>query len=355
MKNQTIEISIKTILTVIGIFILLFLLLKIATIFVLIFISFILMSAINPVVVWLEKKAIPKGFSVFIAILILILILILIFFITITPITSQLNKIAISIENLPVRIISLFPFLKSQFHLNANTLRLHISNYFSQNINNIFISSVNNITSTTISIFFTIGYLILVFVMAAYMLIYKDHFYNTTLQIIPKEYRKKILRIIYEVENQLGAWLIGQVIISLVIGFLFWLFLTILGIPYAFPIAIFAAFAEIIPFVGPIISGIVACVIVLFVSPNLFILAVILTALIQQLEANIIAPQIMKKVIGINPLILIIAIFIGATLYGLLGALIAIPIVTVIQLVIYDILQYDLLENNHHDNTLKNN
>ena len=356
MKNQTIEISTKTILTVIGIIVLLFLLLKIATIFVLIFMSFILMSATNPVVVWFEKKGIPKGFSVFITMLLIILIIILIFFVTITPITSQLNSIAISIENLPSKIINIFPFLKTQFHLNANVLKSNISRYFSQNTYNIFVSSFSNISSTTISLFFTIGYTILVFVMAAYMLIYKDHFYKTTLQIVPKLYRSKIEKIVYEVENQLGAWLIGQIIISFLIGFLFWLYLTILGAPYAFPIAIFAAFAEMIPFVGPIISGIVASIVVLFVSPSLFIFSVIFAALIQQLEANIIGPQIMKKVIGINPLIVIIAIFIGSTLDGLLGALIAIPMVTVLQLIIYDIIEYDLLESKkQHDNTPKNN
>ena len=353
MKNQTIEISTKTILTIIGILVLLFLLIKIATIFVLIFISFILMSAINPIVIFFEKRKIPRGLSVFFTMIILILVILLFLVITITPITSQLNRIIISIENLPTKVISSFPFLKTEFHLSASSLKSSLSKYFTQNVYNIFISSFNNLSSTTINILSTIIYTILIFVMSAYMLVYKDHFYKTSLQVIPKKNRSKIEKILYEVENQLGSWLRGQILISAAVGILFWIYLVILGNPYAFPLALFAAFAEVIPFVGPIVSGIVASIVVLFVSPSLFIFSVIFAALIQQLEANIIGPQIMKRVIGINPLIVIIAIFIGSTLDGLIGALIAIPIITVIQLVIYDILEYDLLENN--DNTPKNN
>ncbi len=355
MKKQTIEISTKTIFTIIGIFILLFLLIKIATIFILIFISFILMSAINPVVVWFENKKISRGLSVFITMAIIIFVIVLFFLITITPFTNQINNIIHSFSNIPTRIINYFPFLKNQFHVNANSLKFNISKYVSQNVYNIFISSFNNLSNTTISVFTTIGYTILIFVMSAYMLLYKEHFYKTTLQIIPKGTREQIEKIIYEVESQLGAWLRGQLIVSLAIGLLFFIYLFILGNPYALPLAIFAAFAEVIPFVGPIISGIVACIVVFLVTPGLLIFSIIFVIVIQQLEANIIGPQVMKRIIGINPLIVIIAIFIGSSLDGLLGALIAIPIITVLQLVIYDILEYNLLDNNKNDHTLKNN
>ena len=335
MKSQTIEISTKTIFIVIATLVGIYFFLKIAFVFVLIFLSFILMSAIDPLVVWFEKRKLPRGISVIFSMLIIIIIVGFFFYITISPITNQIDQIVAAFGTIPQKLAHIFPFIKSNSTVKIGGFNLY--KYIFNNFHNFVLSGALNVSQTTINVITFIAYIVFILVMSIYMLIYKEHFYSTTLTFIPKQERQRIDHILRRVELQLGRWLRGQLLISLFVGILFWIYLTILGIPYAIPLSLFAAFCEAIPFVGPIISGVVASLVVFFISPNLFLLSVIAVVIIQQLEANLIAPKIMERVIGINPLIVVIGIFIGTEIGGLLGALIVLPIITVIQLLIYDI------------------
>ena len=350
MKSQTIEISTKTIFTVLAIIVMIYIILKIAILFILIFLAFILMSAIEPSVLWFEKRNVIRGISVLLNMLIILVIISGIIFIVVNPIIGQMHTLIDMLKNLPGNIASTLPFVHTKnYHLKSQAINSSVYNYIFTNIKAAFFSGFSKVSQTALSILTFIAYIIFIIVLTIYMLIYKEHFYNSLSNIIPSKNKNKIMKIMYKVENQLGVWFRGQMIISLIIGFLFWLYLTILGIPFALPVALFAAFCEVIPFIGPIIAGTVSVIAVLFVNPGLFIFSIIAVILIQQFESNLIAPKVMHKVVGINPLIIIIGIFIGSSLGGILGALITIPFITVIQLIIYDVWGVK------YDNSIKNN
>ncbi len=349
MKNQTIEISTKTIFTVLAIIVMIYIVLKISILFILIFLAFILMSAMEPSVVWFERKKIARGISVLLNILIILVIISFIIFVIVNPIIGQMHTFINTIKNLPGNIASVLPFVHiKNYHLKSQTINSSVYNYIFTNIKAAFFSGFSKVSATTIAILTFIAYIIFIAVLTIYMLLYKEHFYNSLSNMIPSKNKNKVMKIMYKVESQLGLWFRGQLIISFIIGFLFWLYLTILGIPFALPVALFAAFCEVIPFIGPIIAGTISVIAVLFVNPDLFIFSIIAVVLIQQFESNLIAPKVMHKVVGINPLIIIIGIFIGLSLGGILGALITIPFITVIQLIIYDVWGVK------YDNTIKN-
>jgi len=123
----------------------------------------------------------------------------------------------------------------------------------------------------------------------------------------------------------------------IIIGLLTFIGLTLLGIDYALPLAIFAGFLEIIPSFGPFISAIPAVLVGLLISPLMALAVIALYFLIQQVENNFIVPQLMAKECGLNPLVTIIALIVGFKLGGVIGAILAVPVVLLIEIILTEI------------------
>ena len=122
----------------------------------------------------------------------------------------------------------------------------------------------------------------------------------------------------------------GQLLLMLAIGLATFLGLILLGIPYALPLAILAGLLEIIPTLGPILAAVPAVIIALTISPGMAIVVVGLYIVIQMLENNILVPKIMQRAVGLNPVIVIIGVVIGANLLGVAGALLSIPFIALL-------------------------
>lgn len=157
------------------------------------------------------------------------------------------------------------------------------------------------------------------------MLIDRNRIGKSVPGLLPENYKEKGILTIHLVEEKLGAWLRGQVILSLSIGLITWIALTILGIPFALPLAILAGFLEIIPTLGPIIAAIPATIVALAISPVMALTVIGVYTGIQIAENNFLVPKIMQKAVGLNPVVIIIAILIGGNLMGVAGALLSIP------------------------------
>ncbi len=131
----------------------------------------------------------------------------------------------------------------------------------------------------------------------------------------------------------------GQIVLSLIIGLGSFIALTILQIPYALPLAILTGFMEVVPVIGPIISAIPAILLGYLVSPILALWVALAYFIIQQLENHLIVPQVMKHAVGLNPLVVILAVAVGGRLLGISGALLAVPITVVIQIITEEVLR----------------
>jgi len=165
-----------------------------------------------------------------------------------------------------------------------------------------------------------------VVVLTVYLLLDQRFFRNLSNVIIPEDKRDEVAIITEKVATKVGAWLKGQLFLSLIIGSLSFVGLWIIGVPYALTLAVISGLLEIIPVLGPIIAGIVAALVALTVSPLAALFVIAFYFILQQLENNIIVPKIMQKAVGLPPAVIIIAILIGGSVLGILGALLAVPV-----------------------------
>lgn len=130
-------------------------------------------------------------------------------------------------------------------------------------------------------------------------------------------------------QKKLGRWLRAQMLLGALVGILIFFGLTLLGVPHAFFFALIAALFEIIPIVGPILAAVPAVAVALFVSPLLGVSTVALYVAVQQIESHVIVPVVMRKAVGLSPLVVVLALLIGAKLGGIFGILLAVPLTAI--------------------------
>ena len=155
--------------------------------------------------------------------------------------------------------------------------------------------------------------------------------------IMPVAYEDYSVDLWKRSQKKIGRWMQGQILLSVIVGILVYLGLLIIGVPYALLLAVFTAIAEIIPIFGSLLAGAAAAVVGF--STGGIALAVIVAGLyvvVNQFEANLIYPLIVKKIVGIPPLLVIVALIAGYTLAGFLGALLSVPVAAVLVEIISD-------------------
>jgi predicted PurR-regulated permease PerM len=132
--------------------------------------------------------------------------------------------------------------------------------------------------------------------------------------------------------------MLGQLLLMLIIFVFDFLALYFLKVPYALAIAIVSGLLEIVPYIGPIISATLATMVGFLISPIVGLLALAIFTAIQQIEGHIIVPQVMKKAVGLNPVVVILALLIGAKLAGAFGAVLAVPITAAASVFVKDLM-----------------
>jgi predicted PurR-regulated permease PerM len=173
--------------------------------------------------------------------------------------------------------------------------------------------------------------LLLVIVLSFYFALQDTGVDDFLRMVMPVKYENYSVDLWKRSQKKIGLWMQGQILLSVIVGILVYLGLLIIGIPYALLIAVFTAFAEIIPVFGSLMAGTVAVVIAF--SDGGVSLALIVAGLyivVNQFESNLIYPLIVKKIVGIPPLLVIVALIAGYMLAGFLGVLLSVPIAAVL-------------------------
>lgn len=157
---------------------------------------------------------------------------------------------------------------------------------------------------------------------------------QSLLQLIPKGRRDSINELISAIEDKVGYYIAGQGVLCLVIGVLSLITYLLIGLPNALVLALVAGVLEAVPLVGPLLGAIPAGIIALSIAPSKLIWVVLATLVIQQLESIFLVPRVMRKAVGVNPFVSLLAIFAFSSLFGIVGALMAIPTAAIIQLLL---------------------
>ena len=317
---RKIDISHKTIFFIAGFLGVLWIIFQIKDVILLLFVAIILMSALSPFVEKLMSWRFPKGLAIGLIYLIIVFVLGLLIYSIITPLIEQTASLT---TTLPHTLEKLMP---------PGTIN---RSFLEQKITDIF----GNALGVTLTIFSNTVAVISVAVLTFYLLLDKERFENLLAQAFVNQ-QPRAKQLIRRMEDMLGAWLRGQIILSLVIGVMSYILLFLLNIPYALPLAILAGILEVVPVIGPIISAVPPIIIayVSLPSPAIALFIGLGYLAIQQLESHIIVPQVMKRAVGLNPLVVILAIAVGGRLLGISGALLAVPITVVGQIIVEEIL-----------------
>lgn len=178
---------------------------------------------------------------------------------------------------------------------------------------------------------YTVTQFVLTLVIAVYWLTSREQALGFLLRLSPMRHRAKVKQVWHDVETALGAYLRGQMVLMLVVGVACFLGLAVLGVPHAPALALIAGLTEAIPFVGPFLGGVPAVLLGLTVSWQVAVLVAAWYVVVQQAEAHLLVPRVMHRAVGLSPLLVIVALVAGSTLRGVLGALIAVPVVAAVQ------------------------
>lgn len=320
------EISTSTIIKLILAVFAAWFLYAIRDIVVLFFVVLVIVAAFGPIIDWLAKF-IPRVLAVILFSLVFLGILVGAGFLIIPPVIHQLQLLAI---NLPAILSKLGPLYQS--------IQNSIGNYQESLFN---ISSQlgrvgSGIYSTTVGFITGLVAFLTVLVLAFYMLLEQESLKKFLEQTLPFDHKERIFEILRKIGSKMGGWLRGQAILMLIIGVLDGVALLALGIPYALVLAVWGALTEVIPYIGPWLGLVPAVFVALTVSPLKALLIFIAYLVIQQMEAQFLAPKIMGRAVGLSPVIIILALLVGAKLMGILGVLIAVPVAAALSVLIQE-------------------
>lgn len=305
-----VEISRGTIVFTLGIILGTWFLYQIRTILIMLFVSFLLMNAIAPVVKLGRKIKIPVMITVF-ALYVLLLVAISSIIASIIPAVVQQSRALMS--QLPLIVENI-----------GNMTNLSLDN----NLFNSQLSSLpSNIFKIASSAFSNIINILAIFFMTYYLTLERSNMHKYLVRLFGDHTREQQAEnFVRDLERRVGGWIRAELVLMFVVGLLTYIGLLLLKIPYALPLAVLAGILEIIPNIGPTVAAIPAILVALSISPVAALGTLALNVIVQQLESNFIVPKVMQKNTGINPLVTIILLFTGFTLLGIMGAVLAIPI-----------------------------
>jgi len=305
---QKIEISSKTIIFTIGFILLLGVIWLIKDLIFSLFIAFIIAGALRQPVDFLEKKKIPRVLASSIIYLLFLFAIVNLFALVIPPL---LKEISFLFKNLPEIIKAALPQISS--YVDLSTLTQNLPN-LANDVINLIKGIFSNAVFVTSTLFF--GF---------YLLLEKEFIENVLVNFFDEAEAKKIAHIVNRGQKRAGSWFWGEVVLMTAVGVLTYIGLTIIGMKYALALAVLAGLLEVVPTLGPIISAIPAALIGFSSSYVLGLSNIALYFIVQQLENNLLVPLVMKKIVGVHPIITLMALIIGGKLAGVLGVFLAVP------------------------------
>ena len=186
-----------------------------------------------------------------------------------------------------------------------------------------------------------LGKIVTVLLLPFYLLLEASALRSWLLQFVQPDNRKRADRIARAVTIKVGAWLNGQLVLGAVIGTTATVGLWLLGVPYFYVLGLIAAVGELIPVVGPILAAIPAILLAFTVSPQTALFVTLFCWGQQFVENNVLVPRIMERQVGVSPVAIIVALLVGSSLLGFIGAILAVPSVAIIQVLVNEFLLPD--------------
>ena len=300
------------------------------------FVAIVLGTILRPVVIWLHRRGLPQKAGI-ILVYVLLLALLIGFGLLLFPLIAGQSTIIMA------AVPGYFQSLRGWLLDQSNPL----------------VASLGTLLPTTLSLPAAIpqtgqevlesagqvlGYIgmvtnglltaVITLLLAYYWTLDGPRIIQTGLLLLPQERREGSRELIAAMETKVSAYIAGQGVLMLVVGVMALIAYWLIGLPYVLVLAFVAGVMEAVPLVGPLLGAIPAALVALTLGPDKLIWVIVATTVIQQLENSFLVPRIMRQAVGVNPFVTLLALFAFSSLLGVAGAIMAIPMAAIIQLLL---------------------
>ncbi|HEX3099755.1 MAG TPA: AI-2E family transporter [Patescibacteria group bacterium] len=329
--NFELDYSTKVILRVVAVLLALAFLWVVRDIVVVILLSLVIASALEPMVDYLNRHKIPRSVSVLGVYAIVIALLVGLASLVAPLISDQFHLLSANLPQYSADFQARYPSLAAFF--GGADLSSIIHSLFSGG------AGSDTLFTRTVGFFNGLFAVISVVVLSFYLVAADRGMKHFIHDLVPTAHQKVVMSLIEKIQHKMGLWVVGQFILSIFIFTLTYIGLSILGVKYALFLALIAGLLEIVPYVGPFLSAIPAIFFALIQSPALVVGVIILYIVIQKTEGYVLVPKVMEKTVGTSPLVVLLALLVGFKLAGVLGLLLAVPLAGAITVVIAEFFQ----------------
>src|SRR5262252_3380046 len=327
----------ETVLTVAGVAIAIATLWAAREALMLVYVSALIAMGFSPIVVVIEqrhargRRRVPRWLAILIIYLAILGVIVLVGLMVIPPLVAQAESLW---TKLPAEFNRFQNFLiQHKLMTHRVTLEEAVQSAPSG-------ASGNAVGTVLVAISSLIGGmfgLVTILILSFYLLVEADAMFEYVMRFVPAGRRSDVATAAREAVVKVSAWLSAQFLLAGVMGVFAAIGLWWLGVPYFYVIALVAAIGETIPIIGPVIGGIAAVAVAITVSPRLALSVGVYFLILHQLEANILVPKIMERNVGVSPVAVMVALLIGGALWGLVGAILAIPSAAILSVVIEEL------------------
>jgi predicted PurR-regulated permease PerM len=300
------------------------------------FVAIVLGTVIRPIVTWLHKRGLSQTLGA-ILVFILMILLVIGFVLLLFPLIFQ------QVTTITAAIPGYYQSLRQWLVTNSNQLIFGLSQYLPTTLPSlipiqqtgpqILVSAeqaLGYLGSAAQVIFITTAILLLAF----YWTLAGPRTIQSLLRLVPKERRESISDLVFAMESKVGSYVAGQGVLCVAIGVMSLVAYLIIGLPNVLVLAFIAGVLEVVPMIGPLLGAVPAGIIALSIAPSKVIWIIVATIIIHQSENYLLVPRVMRKAVGVNPFVALLSIFAFTSLFGIAGALMAIPMAAIIQLLL---------------------
>ncbi|SHE29224.1 Predicted PurR-regulated permease PerM [Tissierella praeacuta DSM 18095] len=297
--------------------------------------SAILAYLFNPVINFLESKKVNRLKGVLLLYLGIVALFLILAFLVIPKSTTEIKRLVVYMPMYLEKASSVIDELYNKYYSTLGDLPpmfQGVQQVVMENIvgiEHMVVNGLKNFIGGIMNTFSKLVSLILTPILTFYFLVDKDYFKNTLMGFIPTKYKEDCKKLCFEIDDSLSKFVRGKIIMAAYVGIATSIVLLIMGIDFAIVIGFITGIADIIPYIGPFLGFLPAVFFAYLISPLKAIWIALFFVFIQWAENNILAPKVIGETTGIHPLIILISIIVGGGIFGVLGMILAVPVVAV--------------------------
>jgi len=300
------------------------------------FIAIVMGTVIRPVVIWLHQRGLPRIAGVILVYLLLLALLISFVLLLFPLIVEQGTTISAAVPGY-------YQSLREWMVNYPNQLIVRLGEFLPATLPGLMpiqqtgeqmLASAGQALGYVTLAAKVILIAIVILVLALFWTLDGPRTIQSLLLLVPTGQRESISELISAMETKVGFYIAGQGALCLIIGILALVAYLLIGLPNALVLALVAGVLEAVPMIGPLLGAIPAALVALSIAPAKLVWVIVATVVIQQVENSLLVPRVMRKAVGVNPFVTLLAFFAFSSLFGIAGALMAIPMAAIIQLVL---------------------